>query len=75
MSGRPANIETGTREKARRARVAHDGRERTYTYADDELNFPGGQVVHVRMKVRYADYKLFRGRVRVIEEGDPGDTP
>jgi hypothetical protein len=47
----------------------------TYTYADDELNFPGGQVVHVRMKVRYADYKVFRGRVRVIEEGDPGDTP
>jgi hypothetical protein len=28
-----------------------------------------------RMKVRYADYKVFRGRVRVIEEGDPGDTP
>ena len=47
----------------------------TYTYADDTLTFPGGQVVHVRMKVRYADYKVFRGRVRVIEEGDPGDTP
>ncbi|HEX8500065.1 MAG TPA: hypothetical protein VF659_05680 [Pyrinomonadaceae bacterium] len=47
----------------------------TYTYADDDLNFPGGHVVHVRMKVRYADYKVFRGRVRVIEEGDPGDTP
>jgi hypothetical protein len=27
------------------------------------------------MKVKYADYKLFRGRVRVIEEGDPGDLP
>ena len=47
----------------------------TYTYVDDQLNFPGGQIVHVRMKVRYADYKVFRGRVRVIEEGDPGDTP
>ena len=47
----------------------------TYTYADDDLVFPGGQVVHVRMKVRYADYKVFRGKVRVIEEGDPGDTP
>jgi hypothetical protein len=47
----------------------------TYTYADDELVFEGGQTVRVRMKVRYADYKLFRGRVRVIEEGDPGDVP
>jgi hypothetical protein len=47
----------------------------TYTYADDDLTFPHNQVVHVRMKVRYTDYKLFRGKVRVIEEGDPGDVP
>jgi hypothetical protein len=47
----------------------------TYTYADDELVFPGGQTVHLRMKVKYTDFKLFRGRVRVIEEGEPGDTP
>jgi hypothetical protein len=47
----------------------------TYTYADDELVFPGGQTVHLRMKVRYTDFKPFRGRVRVIEEGEPGDTP
>jgi hypothetical protein len=47
----------------------------TYTYADDELVFPGGQTVHIRMKVRYTDFKLFRGRVRVIEEGEPGDAP
>jgi hypothetical protein len=47
----------------------------TYTYADDDLNFPDGQVVHVRMKVRYTDYKRFQGRVRVIEEGEPGDVP
>lgn len=47
----------------------------TYTYADDDLVFPGGQTVHLRMKVKYADFKLFRGRVRVIEEGEPGDTP
>jgi hypothetical protein len=46
----------------------------TYTYADDELNFPHNQVVHIRMKVRYTDYKRFEGRVRVIEEGDPGDV-
>ena len=47
----------------------------TYTYADDTLVFPGGQTVHLRMKVKYADFKLFRGRVRVIEEGEPGETP
>ena len=47
----------------------------TYTYADDELVFPGGQTVHLRMKVKYTDFKPFRGRVRVIEEGEPGDTP
>ena len=47
----------------------------TYTYADDDLVFPGGQTVHLRMQVKYADYKLFRGRVRVIEEGEPGVTP
>jgi hypothetical protein len=47
----------------------------TYTYADDQLVFPGGQTVHIRMKVTYADFKHFRGRVRVIEEGEPGDTP
>jgi hypothetical protein len=47
----------------------------TYTYADDDLVFPGGQTVHLRMKVKYTDFKPFRGRVRVIEEGEPGDTP
>src|ERR1700754_3225934 len=47
----------------------------TYTYADDELVFPGGQTVHLRMKVKYTDFKPFRSRVRVIEEGEPGDVP
>jgi hypothetical protein len=47
----------------------------TYTYADDELTFEGGHVVHLRMKVRYTDYKRFQGKVRVIEEGEPGDVP
>lgn len=40
----------------------------TYTYADDELNFPGGQTVHLRMQVRYTDFQRFRGQLRVIEE-------
>jgi hypothetical protein len=46
----------------------------TYTYADDDLQFPDGQVVHIRMKVRYTDYKRFKGTVRVVEEGDPGEV-
>jgi hypothetical protein len=47
----------------------------TYTYADDDLVFADGQTVHLRMKVKYTDFKPFRGRVRVIEEGEPGVTP
>ena len=47
----------------------------TYTYADDELVFKDGQTVHIRMKVRYTDYKRFKGTVHVIEEGEPGDVP
>jgi Outer membrane lipoprotein-sorting protein len=46
----------------------------TYTYADDTLVFPGGQAAHIRMKVRYTDYKRFKGTVRVIEEGEPGEV-
>ncbi|MDQ3916967.1 MAG: hypothetical protein M3348_00565, partial [Acidobacteriota bacterium] len=29
----------------------------TYSYADDNLTFPDGQVVHIRMVVRYTNYK------------------
>ena len=47
----------------------------TYTSADDELVFPKGQTVHLRMIVRYTDYKQFRSKVRVIEEGEPGAVP
>lgn len=46
----------------------------TYTYADDQLVFPGGQTVHVRMRVRYAEYKRFGSKVRIIEEGAPGEA-
>lgn len=47
----------------------------THTSVDDELVFPDGQTVHLRMKVRYTDYKRFKGSVRVIEEGEPGIAP
>ena len=46
-----------------------------YTSADEELVFKDGNAVHIRLVVRYTDYKRFQGRVRVIEEGDPGDLP
>ena len=55
----------------------------TYTYADDELFFPKGSVVHVRMVVRYVDYKRFRSKVRITDvdgselksEPSPSPTP
>jgi len=46
----------------------------TYTAADDDLVFPEGPVVHIRMVVRYTNYKRFQGKVRVVEEGEPGDV-
>jgi hypothetical protein len=54
----------------------------TYTYADDELNFPKGPTVHIRMVVRYVDYKRFRSKVTItdVEGGEelkpaPSPTP
>ena len=45
----------------------------TYTYADDELIFKSGQSVRLRMRVKYEDFERLRGKVRVIDEGDPGE--
>ena len=42
----------------------------TYTSADDELVFPKDQVVHIRMLVRYTDYKRFSSKVKVTEIGE-----
>ena len=42
----------------------------TYTYADDELIFPKGGTVHIRMLVRYNDYKRFRSKVKVVDVND-----
>lgn len=48
----------------------------TYSYADDELVFDSGQVTHIRMRVKYSEFEKLRGKVRVIEEGEPGvDEP
>ncbi|HJQ31022.1 MAG TPA: hypothetical protein VJ866_02515 [Pyrinomonadaceae bacterium] len=42
----------------------------TYTYADDELTFKGGQTVHLRLRIRFTDFERLRGRASVIEQGD-----
>jgi hypothetical protein len=46
----------------------------TYSYADEELVFDSGEILHVRMKVRYSDFELARARVKIIEIDDP-DAP
>ena len=47
----------------------------TYTAADDELVFKSGQVVRVRMRVRYTDYKRFAGTSKILDEGDIVEEP
>ena len=47
----------------------------TYTSVDDQLAFPNGQTTHLRMTVRYTDYRRFKGTVKVIEEDEPGIAP
>jgi hypothetical protein len=42
----------------------------TYVYADDVLEFKKGQDLHVRMTVRYTNYKKFSGRIRLADEGE-----
>jgi len=50
----------------------------TYIYSDEDVEFPSGDVVHVRMKVRYSDFGRFRSEVTLTEEGEepaPEPTP
>ncbi len=46
----------------------------TYSYADEELVFESGDVLHIRMKVRYSDFELARAKVKIIEIDNP-DAP
>src|SRR5215813_8730223 len=41
----------------------------TYVYADDVLDFKKGPSVHLRMVVRFSNYKKFSARIRLAEEG------
>src|SRR6266481_3455718 len=42
----------------------------TYTYADDELTFGNGNVVRLRMLVKYSDFIVGHGKVTITEVGD-----
>jgi hypothetical protein len=42
----------------------------TYIYADDVLDFRKGPSVHLRMVVRFTNYKKFSARIRVGDEGE-----
>jgi hypothetical protein len=42
----------------------------TYIYSDDVLDFKKGPSVHLRMTVRFTNYKRFGGRIRVLDEGE-----
>lgn len=42
----------------------------TYIYADDVLQFKKGPAVHMRMVVKYSNYKKFSGRIRIGEDGE-----
>jgi hypothetical protein len=39
----------------------------TYSYADEELVFDSGDVLHIRMKVKYTNFELARAKVKIIE--------
>lgn len=44
----------------------------TYSYADEQLVFDDGNVLHVRMKVKYTDFELARAKVKITEVDGPG---
>jgi hypothetical protein len=46
-----------------------------YTYSDDQLDFPKGNSVHLRMLVRYTDFKRFRSKVRITDVENQEEIP
>src|SRR5215471_20926310 len=42
----------------------------TYVYADDELVFKRAPSVHIRMVVKYQNYKKFSTNIRMVNEGE-----
>ena len=49
----------------------------TYTFADDVLQFENGDQ-HIRLVVKYTDYKQFTGNITIVDDGEivePEDEP
>jgi hypothetical protein len=44
----------------------------TYSYADEELVYDTGEVLHIRLRVRYTDFKPGHADVKIIEVDGPG---
>lgn len=48
----------------------------TYSYADEELIFDNGGSLHVRIKVKYTDFSIARGTLKVVTEvGETENSP
>jgi TonB family protein len=47
----------------------------TYSYADEELIFDSGEVLHIRIKVRYSDFAMGHSKVVITETEGPPPTP
>src|ERR1044072_4606290 len=47
----------------------------TYVYADDDLVFDNGTDVRIRMRVKYSDFVVGRGKVTITEIGEAPDQP
>ena len=50
----------------------------TYTYADEELVFDNGSVVHLRMRITFNEFERPRAKVKVLDEGQdiiPAPSP
>ncbi|MBX3298882.1 MAG: hypothetical protein KF736_05400 [Acidobacteria bacterium] len=43
----------------------------SYSSSDDELVFDKGQVVKIRIRVKYSDYRVGRTDVRILEDDEP----
>ena len=46
----------------------------TYVYADDDIVFDNGSDFRIRMRVKYSDFVVGRGRVTITEVGEAPET-
>lgn len=46
-----------------------------YSSSNDQLVFDSGQVVNLRMRVKYSDYRQGKTDVRILDDDEPNPTP